>query len=54
MRGWDRIDNAAKYSDVSKRTIRNWLKNGLPYSRMSKKLVISNNPILPSSLRNLR
>jgi len=33
-RGWLKVKPAAKYAGVSERTIRSWLKAGLPHSRM--------------------
>ena len=32
MQGWAKITTAAKYAGVSKKTFREWLKRGLPYS----------------------
>lgn len=40
MHGWTKIDAAAKYADVSKRTIENSIKNSLTYSGMSQKLIL--------------
>jgi excisionase family DNA binding protein len=34
MLGWCKVKNAAKYADVSERTIREWLKEGLKHSRL--------------------
>ncbi|HBZ35520.1 MAG TPA: hypothetical protein DEO33_03750 [Rikenellaceae bacterium] len=34
MTGWVKITDAAKYADVSKRTVEDWLKQGLKYSRL--------------------
>ena len=34
MLGWCKAKNAAKYADVSERTIREWLKEGLKHSRL--------------------
>jgi excisionase family DNA binding protein len=34
MPGWCKVKNAAKYADVSERTIREWLKEGLKHSRL--------------------
>ena len=33
-RGWAKVKEAAKYSSVSERTFRDWLKNGLRCSRL--------------------
>lgn len=33
-RGWLRVKSAAGYADVSVRTIRSWLKEGLQHSRI--------------------
>ena len=32
--GWAKIKTAAKYADVSDRTLRDWLKAGLRHSRL--------------------
>jgi excisionase family DNA binding protein len=32
--GWAKIKQAAKYAGVSERTFRDWLKQGLRYSRL--------------------
>ena len=34
MTGWGKVKAAAKYSDVSERTFRSWLKQGLKHSRL--------------------
>jgi predicted site-specific integrase-resolvase len=34
MKGWTKIKNAAAYAGVSERTVRNWMKRGLRYSRL--------------------
>jgi len=34
MRGWCKPKQAAKYAGISERTIRDWLKVGLPHSRV--------------------
>lgn len=39
MEGWATIKNAAKYADVSERTFRDWLKNGLKHSRLNAKTI---------------
>jgi predicted site-specific integrase-resolvase len=35
LKGWAKIKTAAKYSGVSSRTFRKWLRAGLKYSRLS-------------------
>jgi len=35
MTGWLKVKNAAKYADVSERTLRGWLKEGLRHSRLT-------------------
>ncbi|SEA68164.1 hypothetical protein SAMN05660420_02856 [Desulfuromusa kysingii] len=37
---WITIKQAANYASVSERTIRSWLKDGLSYSKASKKLIL--------------
>jgi excisionase family DNA binding protein len=32
--GWGKIKETAEYSGVSPRTVRSWLRKGLPYSRI--------------------
>ena len=40
--GWLKIGTAAKYCDVSRRTVRNWLaEDGLPHSRVRGTILIS-------------
>lgn len=39
MEGWATIKKAAKYADVSERTFREWLKNGLKHSRLNAKTI---------------
>ena len=34
MSGWVKIKKAADYADISERTIRHWLKDGLKHSRL--------------------
>ena len=34
MEGWANIKNAAKYADVSERTLRTWLKEGLRHAKL--------------------
>jgi len=34
MIGWGKVKTAAKYADVSERTFRSWLKQGLKHSRL--------------------
>ena len=40
MRGWAKVKSAAKYADVSERTIRSLLKQGLKYSRVSSNMIL--------------
>lgn len=40
LEGYLKIKSAAKFVDVSERVIREWLKNGLPHSRINKKLIL--------------
>ena len=39
MEGWASIKNAAKYADVSVRTMRGLLKRGLKHSRLSSGMI---------------
>lgn len=34
MQGWANVKNAAKYADVSEKTMRKWLTEGLIHSRL--------------------
>lgn len=34
MSGWAKVKKAAEYSDISERTLRDWLKDGLKHSRL--------------------
>jgi len=40
MTGWFKIPAAAKYAGVTPGTIRNWMRQGLPYSRKNRNLVL--------------
>ena len=40
-RGWVKVKKAAKYADVSERTFRDWLKDGLRHSRVRGTILIS-------------
>jgi excisionase family DNA binding protein len=35
MDGWASVKKAAKYADISERTMRDWLKSGLKHSKPS-------------------
>ncbi len=37
MDGWLKVKSAAKYADVSERTVRSWLKAGLRHCRLKSK-----------------
>jgi len=37
---WLKVKNGAKYADVSERTFRSWLKNGLHYSKLPSGLIL--------------
>jgi hypothetical protein len=39
MEGWACIAKAAKYADVSEKTMRDWLKVGLKHSRVSRRIL---------------
>lgn len=41
MTGWAKVPVAAKHANVCARTIRSWLRNGLPYSRVGGCILIS-------------
>ena len=40
MQGWGKIKKAAEYSDISERTMRDWLKDGLKHSRLPSGTVL--------------
>jgi len=40
MTGWSKIKSAAKYAGISERTMRDWLKAGLKYSRLPSGTVL--------------
>jgi len=42
MGGWLKVKNAAKYSGVSERTLRGWLKQGLRCSRLNTGSILIN------------
>ncbi len=39
MHGWASVKKAAKYTDVSERTMRSWMKDGLRYSRLPSGMI---------------
>ncbi len=39
--GWGRIADVSEYCHVSERTVRNWLRRGLPFSKVCGVVVIS-------------
>ena len=40
MQGWAKIKKAAEYSNISERTMRDWLKDGLKHSRLPSGTVL--------------
>jgi excisionase family DNA binding protein len=40
MKAWGKVKTIAERSDVSQRTVRNWLKDGLPYSKVRGTILI--------------
>ena len=40
MEGWAKIKKIAVYAGVSERTLRNWLKQGLRYSRLKSGMLL--------------
>lgn len=42
MDGWLKVKNAAKYADVSERTLRSWFKGGLRYSKLRTGTILTN------------
>lgn len=40
MRAWGKVKTIAERSDVSPRTVRTWLKKGLPYSKIKGTILI--------------
>lgn len=40
MKAWGKVKTIAKRSDVSPRTVRTWLKDGLPYSKVRGTILI--------------
>lgn len=40
MKAWGKVKTVAERSDVSPRTVRTWLKNGLPYSKIKGTILI--------------
>ena len=41
MKGWTKIKTAAKYSGVSERTLRKWLKSDLRHSRLPSGTILT-------------
>lgn len=39
IEGWASVKKAAKYADVSERTIRSWMKDRLRYSRLPSGMI---------------
>lgn len=40
MKAWGKVKTIAERSDVSPRTVRTWLKDGLPYSKVRGTILI--------------
>jgi excisionase family DNA binding protein len=40
MDGWAKVKDAAEYSGVSVRTLREWLKEGLPHARLKTSTIL--------------
>ena len=40
MKAWGKVKTVAERSDVSPRTVRSWLKDGLPYSKVRGTILI--------------
>ena len=40
MQAWGKVKTIAERSDVSPRTVRTWLKDGLPYSKVRGTILI--------------
>lgn len=40
MRGWGKVKSAADYTGMSQRTVRTWLKRGLPHSKVGGTILI--------------
>ncbi|MBW2662954.1 MAG: helix-turn-helix domain-containing protein [Deltaproteobacteria bacterium] len=40
MKAWGKVKTIAERSDVSSRTVRTWLKAGLPYSKVRGTILI--------------
>ena len=40
MKAWGKVKTIAERSDVSPRTVRTWLKEGLPYSKISGTVLV--------------
>jgi excisionase family DNA binding protein len=40
QQGWLKVKHAAKYADVSERTLRKWLKHKLRFSRLPSGLIL--------------
>ncbi len=49
---WMRISTAAHYADVSERTIRDWVKEGLRHARRTRKLILIKTSDLDDYLEN--
>ena len=39
-KGWMKVKNAAKYVDMGERTVREWLKQGLPFAKLRSGTVL--------------
>lgn len=40
MEGWLGVKKAARYADVGERTLRDWLRHGLRYVQVARKILI--------------
>ena len=40
MQGWGKIKQAARYTGISERTMRDWFKQGLKYTRLPTRTIL--------------
>lgn len=54
MQAWAKINSAAKYSGVSPRTLREWLKKGLEHSRLPSGTILIQYAAIDEFLKRFR
>jgi hypothetical protein len=52
--GWLKVKSAAKYCDMGERTVRDWLKDGLPHAKLPSGTVLIKRDWIDAFLANFK